>query len=105
MNGKPLFNFDKDHKSLYPSPELSKAIGQVIQYIDDYDSDYYYILGKSEIDTNKTKVKLIIGRDRGPKQVNALNNLNHHLNRIEIMTFDQLLRIAKKTFMDTFGKD
>jgi hypothetical protein len=44
---------------------------------------------------NKIRAKVIIGRDGDQHQQKALRRLNGHLHRIEIMIFDQLLRIAQ----------
>src|SRR5260221_7527311 len=55
MNGK-LFNYDKDHDSFYPGEGLSKAIGQVIHYIDCIDSAHDSIWFNRGIDTNKIEV-------------------------------------------------
>jgi hypothetical protein len=77
-----------------------KAIGQVIHYIDRIDCRHDSILIDRGIDTNKVKAKLIIGRDGDERQVNALHNLNSHLNRIEIRTYDQLLKGARSHLAD-----
>ena len=37
---------------------------------------------------------MIIGRDGNLRRQEALRNLNSHLHRIEVLTFDQLPRIA-----------
>lgn len=96
LNDKNLFIWDDSHKTFYPGNELSKSIGQVINYLAALDSDRDKIRSNDGEDPNKIRVKLIIGRDRDEKQIESLRNLNSHINRIEIVTFDQLLKIAKR---------
>lgn len=96
LNDTPLFNSDPSHKTLYPGIELSKAIGQVINYLEALDSDRHRIRSTDEEDTNKIRAKLIIGRDRDRNQMDALRNLNSHIYRIEILTYDQLIKIANR---------
>lgn len=96
LNDRNLFSWDDSHKTFYPGNELSKSIGQVINYLATLDSDRDRIRSNDGEDTNKIRVKLIIGRDGDERQVESLRNLNSHINRIEIVTFDQLLKIAKR---------
>jgi hypothetical protein len=39
---------------------------------------------------------VIVGRNRSTGEQVALRNLNAHLHRIEVITFDQLIRIAER---------
>jgi hypothetical protein len=96
QNSKLLFAEDNSHSTFYPGSELSKAIGQVINYLEALDADRHRILSVDQEDVNKISAKLIIGRDGNKDQRKALRNLNSHLHRIEILTYDQLLRIAKR---------
>lgn len=95
LNEKYLFNYDKSHSTYYPSAELSKVLGQVQHYIEKLDADRNSILAHDKEDTAKIRAKIIIGRDNDDSQCKALRSLNGHLYRIEIITFDQLLRIAQ----------
>ncbi|MFM6003924.1 MAG: Shedu anti-phage system protein SduA domain-containing protein [Sphaerospermopsis kisseleviana] len=95
LEGKTLFIYDKSHKSYYPAVELSKVIGQVQNYLEKLDGDRNSILANDGEDTNKIRAKIIIGRDGDKDQQKALRRFNGHLYRIEIITFDQLLRIAQ----------
>lgn len=92
----PLFNYDKSHDSYYPSAKLSQAIGQVIQYIEEVERNRDTIIAKDDVDTLKIRVRVIVGRDGTPEQQAALRNFNSHLHRIEVITFNQLLRIANR---------
>jgi len=91
-----IFRFDSSHKSFYASAELSKVIGQVLNYIEGIDRNRDSIISKDNYDTLKIRAKIIIGRDGDKAQQDALRSLNAHLHRIEIITFDQLLRIAER---------
>ncbi|HSK73941.1 MAG TPA: Shedu immune nuclease family protein [Pyrinomonadaceae bacterium] len=95
LNSKNLFNYDASHSTYYPSAELSKVLGQVQHYIDKLDADRNSILAYDKEDTAKIRAKIIVGRDNDEEQCRALRRLNGHLFRIEIITFDQLLRIAE----------
>ncbi len=96
LTGKSLFLYDTSHKSYYPSAELSKVIGQVQNYIEKLDADRHAIKANDDEDTCKIRAKIIIGRDEDIEQIKALRRLNSHLHRIEIITFDQLQRIAER---------
>jgi hypothetical protein len=97
LKGKALFLEDKSHETVFPSRALAEAIGQVMHYLELLDADRYTILAKDKLDTNKARAKIIIGcLDGDEQQAVALRNLNGHLHRIEVLTFDQLLRMAKQ---------
>ena len=44
----------------------------------------------------KIRARVIAGRDGDEGQQTALREYNAHLHRIEVLTFDQLLRIADR---------
>src|SRR5262249_37550171 len=96
LKGKPLFLFDSSHNSYYTSSELSKALGQVENYIEKLDQERNTILANDQEDTSKIRAKIILGRDGDKSQQQALRRFNGHLHRIEVLTFDQLLRIAQR---------
>lgn len=91
-----LFLHDKSHDSWYPVAHISKAVGQLMRYIEEVERNRDTILAKDKEDTLKIRARLIIGRDGNPQQQQALRNYNYHLHRIEILTFDQLLGIADR---------
>lgn len=103
-NENELLKFDDSHNSYYPSSELSKVIGQVLNYIEKIDRERDSIISKDDCDPLKIRAKIIIGRDGEKTQQDALRSLNSHLHRIEIITFDQLLRIAERV-LNIFEKD
>lgn len=105
----PLFNHDSSHDSYYPSAKLSTVIGQVIRYISEIERSRDAILSKDKCDTLKIRARIIVGRDGNPFHQEALHNFNSHLYRIEVVTFDQLLRIANRVInvfedIDSGGK-
>lgn len=104
----PLFIEDKSHDSYYPSAKLSPVIGQVIRYICEVERNRDSIISKDGYDPLKIRARVIVGRDGDANQQEALRNLNAHLHRIEILTFDQLARISARAlemFESTSGLD
>lgn len=95
LGGRRLFNHDEAHDSYYSIAELTQVIAQVQYYLEDLDADRYQIVVKDHEDPFKIRAKIIIGRDGDEDQQRALRRLNAHQLRIEILTFDQLLRIAE----------
>lgn len=96
LDGAKLFNFDQSHESHYPTADLSKVVGQVIRYIEKIDASRNTIIADDKEDPLKIRAKIIVGRDGDADQVKALRSFNGHMNRIEIITFDHLLRIARR---------
>lgn len=93
----PIFNYDKDHDSFYASSKLSLVLGQVYRYIEEVERDRDTIIAKDRLDPLKIRAKIIIGVDSDVRRQSALRTMNSHLHRVEIVTFDQLLRVAKRT--------
>lgn len=102
----PLFIHDRSHDSYYPSSKLSPVIGQVMRYISEIERSRDQILSKDKCDTLKIRARIIIGRDGDDQHQAALRTLNGHLHRIEVITFDQLLRIAARVLavFETTGR-
>jgi hypothetical protein len=93
---EPLFLHDQSHDSYYPSAKLSPVIGQVTRYIEEVERNRDTILAKDGFDTLKIRSRVIVGRDGTSSHQAALRNFNAHLHRIEIITYDQLIRIAER---------
>lgn len=91
-----LFLYDKSHDSYYASAKLSPVLGQVTRYIEEVERNRESILSKDSCDTLKIRARVIVGRDGVQEHQAALRNFNAHLHRIEIITFDQLIRIAER---------
>lgn len=95
LGGEFLFRHDTSHNSFYSGVELSKVVGQVQNYIEKLDAERHAIIARDGEDTCKIRAKIIIGRDGDENQRQALRRFNGHLHRIEVLTFDQLLRTAE----------
>lgn len=89
-----LFSWDPSHKSWFPRRDLAMALGQVMGYIDELDAQRDTIWRRHKILVHKVRAKIIIGRDGDESQAEALRRFNSHPNRIEVITFDQLIRIS-----------
>jgi len=89
-----LFIYDKSHDSYYPSSKLSLVLGQVMRYIAEIERNRDSILSKDKCDTLKIRARIIVGHDGSQNHQEALRNFNSHLHRIEVITFNQLVRIA-----------
>jgi len=89
-----LFIRDPSHESYYPSSKLSPVLGQVMRYIGEVERSRDQILVKDKVDPLKVRARIIVGRDGNEEQQQALRTFNGHLHGIEIITYDQLMRIA-----------
>jgi hypothetical protein len=96
LNGRDLFIYDPSHDCYHPSSPLSKVVGQVMHYLEKLDQDCLRIAAIDGEDVNKIRAKIIIGRDSDNWPQKTLRNLNAHLHRIEIITYDQLINIAER---------
>jgi hypothetical protein len=87
-----LFDYDTSHKSYYPSKELSKVIGQCMQYLKVLD-DYKLVLEKQhKFKLLRPRIKIIVGRTDKflDEQYEALRMLNSTLNHIQVISYDYL---------------
>lgn len=93
-----IFKYDSSHKCYFPSPDLSKVIGQCLFYLQKMD-DYKLNLEKDyKIKILRPRIKIILGRTKefSDDQFSALRMLNSNLNHIQIISFDYLLSCGKK---------
>ena len=99
LNGKSLIyrTNQGSHARSHYRQELSDAIAQVIDYIDEVEYDKRSLYYKEKLEVEKIRAKIIVGRDGDERQKRSLRHLNSTLHGIEILTYDQLLRIAKKS--------
>lgn len=67
-----------------------------MRYIEEVERHRDHIIAQDEADTLKIRARAIVGRDGTTEQQATLRNFNAHLHRIEVITFDQLLRIAER---------
>jgi hypothetical protein len=96
LGGQPLFILDQSRSIYYQRSEVTEALGQVMDYIEWFDAERSSINLRDGEDILKIKARIVIGRDGDDRQRQALRRLNSHLHRVEILTFDQLLRIAER---------
>jgi len=92
------FKYDKSHKSYYPSPDLSKVIGQCLYYLQKMD-EYKHILElEYDVKVLRPRIKIIAGRTYKFKknQFEALRMLNSNLNHIQIISYDYLVSSGNK---------
>ena len=105
LSGRDLFTFDGSHDTLYQKAELSRVIAQVQHYLAELDGTRDLMLRKFEIDAYKATARIVIGRDGNEAQREALKRTNAHLHRVEIITFDGLVRIARRVLAHLGGRD
>ncbi|KAA0206032.1 DUF4263 domain-containing protein [Candidatus Uhrbacteria bacterium] len=91
-----LFRYDKSHDAWVPAADLSEAIGQVMKYIEEIDKQRNAIRADDDEDPLKIRARVVMGRDGDEHAQAALRNLNSHLHRIEVLTYDQLFRMAER---------
>ncbi|MBU4486277.1 MAG: DUF4263 domain-containing protein [Candidatus Delongbacteria bacterium] len=97
-----LFLHDPSHDSYYPSSKLSPVLGQVTRYIEEVERNRDSIIAIDGSDPLKIRARIIVGRDGNQKHQKALRNFNAHLYRIEVITYDQLIKIAERV-LSMFG--
>lgn len=91
-----VMRFDKASKQYSMSTQLISAKTQVEHYLEALDDHKADILLNLKIPNYKTRGKIVIGRNENDDQQKALRRTNEHENRIEIITFDQLIAIAER---------
>jgi len=100
--------FIRDHGNWIVSAEVNKAVHQAAHYISEIEADRGNLIRKYKIDLYKLKAKVLIGRiaeeeDEGAKR-ESLRMYNSHLHRIEVITFDELDRIADNVVHANLGE-
>ena len=97
LKGDELMLYDKSHDSWYPRADLTKSVSQTGNYITELDAHRDKILRRDGVDSFKVIGKIIIGRDGDETQVEQLREYNSFLTRMEVLTFDQIVRIANRS--------
>lgn len=86
-----------DGKIVAESPAVAKAKWQVSEYLSSIDIKQNDLRVEDDIDVEKVRGKVIIGRIAGDDvQTKALRQLNALSTRIEVITYDQLIAIAQR---------
>lgn len=93
-----IFKYDKSHKSYYPSPDLSKAIGQCLFYLQKMDEYKLNLEREYKVKILRPRIKLIAGRTNNfnDEEFKALRMLNSNLNHIQIISYEYLLSCGRK---------
>jgi len=93
-----LFKFDESHNSYYPSPDLSKAIGQCIYYLKEIEEYKIHLEKKHKVRILKPRIMLIAGRTKNfsTDQYEAMRMLNQSLNSISIIAYEYLLKCGSQ---------
>lgn len=101
--------FIRDHGNWIVSAEINKAVHQAAHYISEIEADRGNLIRKYKIDLYKVKAKVLIGRivddeeDEAGKR-ESLRMYNSHLHRIEVITYDELERIADNVVHANLGE-
>lgn len=99
-----LFNFDSGRQVYYPKAELSAVLGQVMHYLEQLDGDRDRIRARDGEDPHKVRARIVVGLNGdGDGEGEALRTLNAHMNRIEVITFDQLEAVASRVIEAVAG--
>ena len=106
---RPLFRIIKDEETekedlLCEMEPVVKAVAQVDDYLAQIDKNQRQVKEDEKIDVEKVRGKVIIGTLGSDSiQKEGLRRLNARLNRIEVITFDQLIARAKR-MLDILGE-
>ena len=93
----PILRYDRSHDSYYPSAKLSLVQGQVGRYISEVKRKRDSIRADDREDPLEIRARVVIGRDGNDAHQHALRSHNAQLHSIDILTFDQLVRIGERT--------
>lgn len=87
-----LFSYDDSHKSYFPSKELSKVIGQCLQYLKVLENYKLILEREYKFKILRPRIKIIVGRSDkfNDEQHEALRMLNATLNHMQIISYDYL---------------
>jgi len=87
-----LFSYDDSHKSYFPSKELSKVIGQCLQYLKVLENYKLVLEREYKFKILRPRIKIIVGRSHkfNDEQHEALRILNATLNHMQIISYDYL---------------
>ena len=93
LNGIPLF---VGGKHLHARGELTEAIDQTQHYLEILDRNRNNIFAEDGLVVDKVRAKVLIGRDGDADQQAALRRKNAQENRVDVITYDQLIAIAER---------
>lgn len=101
--------FVQDHGNWIVSGDVNRAVNQAAHYISEIEADRGNLIRKYKLDLYKLKAKVLIGHlpDDDPDEEakrEALRRYNSHLSRIEVITYDELARIADNVVHANLGE-
>lgn len=95
----------KEHRgSWVPRREVHDAVGQVINYLVGLDENRERIRDEFGVDTRRASALVLIGHPSSQPEVSerkineALRIHTSHLNRVEVLTYKELLDSAERAF-------
>lgn len=93
--------FVEDHNTLIPSAEVHRAMNQAATYIGEIEARRDNYARRYGFDPFKLRAKVVIGyiskqQPNEPTRREALRRYNSHLHSIEVVTYDELDRIAEQ---------
>lgn len=93
-----VFQYDSNHKSYYPSRELSAALGQCLLYLQKLDEYKANLEKEYKVKVLRPRIKIVAGMTKNfnDEQYEAMRMLNSNLNHIQIISYDYLLDCGEK---------
>ena len=101
--------FVQDHGNWIVSGEVNRAVNQAAHYISEIEAERSNLIRKHRVDLYRLKARVLIGylSDDDPDEEakrEALRMYNSHLSRIQVITFDELGRIADNVVHANLGE-
>lgn len=96
LDGKSGFKWDKSHNNYFSGNEINKDLQQLRSYLSRLEAERDRLKANEGIDFRQVRGKLIVGRDGSDGELEALRLLNADSQKIEVMSFDGLLRLGQR---------
>jgi len=87
---------DRSHDNYRPSADLSEAVSQVENYINEIEASRDGILRRDGLDMLKPRGTVVIGADLNSDEREGLRVYNSFLNRIDVVTYSELARKGER---------
>ncbi len=98
----------KNHRNAWvPTAEVHDAVGQAINYLVSLDEERHEIRRKFGIETRRAAALVLIGHPKVQPDVpeedinDTLRTLNSHTNRVEVLTYKDLIDSAERALLGT----
>lgn len=101
--------FVQDHSNWIVSGDVNRAVNQAAHYISEIEAARSNLLRKYNVDLYKLRAKVLIGHlpeddNHCAAKREALRMYNSHLSRIEVLTYDELYRVADNVVHANLGE-